>query len=26
MYTNYLGKYIIEPHMMFHIFRNGEFE
>ena len=23
-YTNYLGKYVIGPHVMFHVFQNGE--
>jgi len=25
-YTNYLGKYVIGPHVTFHVFQNGEFE
>jgi len=26
MYTNYLGRYVIGPHVMFHVFRNGKFK
>lgn len=25
-YMNYLGKYVIGPHVMFHVFLNGEFK